>query len=620
MAFGQQKELGKASDKTLRPMTKISIIWAISFVLILATVTEAHVAAREPAFKILGIAEPAVLPDSGFYFFKEIGRGFRRFFTFDTVKKAELELEIADEKLAELEKVVTKSEAPEDAIKDAFDNYLEAHERLAERLGSLKGKNKNVDTLLEKLADRVVRHEELFNDLEDELKEGEVKKVEKEIANAAKKALELDEKKFKEKLKAKIEKEKEDDDEELEAIEDLIEAGGELKELEEDLGETFEEARRSAAKEELEESEEEIDAYEDRVKDAKLTGENAEEAKRLLAEANKHWGVAKREFEKENYEQARVHLRYVAGFLRDLGNFLVASKKSMDIDKKSKDFKECGPKPGAPGNWVCKDKRWQLVEEKPREPVICTQQYDPVCGADGKKYSNSCFAEAAGVKIRPKSECAWASAEPSITVLYPNGGENLIRGQPYDIRWTSSNLGKGNAVAINLLNFDTGRSQGIALVYEGIDENSISWLATSSSPSASGYKIVIESNCSARGTFCLTTDSSDAPFNIIFPEPTVTAAPSPQTQEFKLEADDFGFYPSSSITASKGAKVKIIFAVRPTGVYYGGLDFRSSKFSSKNARPGESTDVEFVADESFTVTSYWPLSGVKKAEMKVEVK
>ena len=129
--------------------------------------TSATTSVSEITSSDLGVENPGILPTSPFYFLKNWGRTIRRTITINPVKKANLELEIVNQQAAEINQMKEVSPERIDFITEAAENYQSNIERLKTRLDELKetNKNPNVDALLEKLADRSVKHQQLFDEL-----------------------------------------------------------------------------------------------------------------------------------------------------------------------------------------------------------------------------------------------------------------------------------------------------------------------------------------------------------------------------------------------------------------------------------------------------------------------
>lgn len=108
-----------------------------------------------------------------------------------------------------------------------------------------------------------------------------------------------------------------------------------------------------------------------------------------------------------------------------------------------------------------------------------------------------------------------------------------------------------------------------------------------------------------------TSTSPSSPTATSTPTPAPPPPPAPTRIAFTIEADDNEFAPRE-IRAPRGATVSLTFRVRSTNVYFGGLDIRSTAFTTGTIPPGGMKTVSFIANASFDFSSYWPLTNTLK--------
>jgi len=414
----------------------------------------------------LDVGEPRILPDSPFYFLKNWVRGIQDLVTINPVKKAELRMKFANEKLMEVKKIVQKTEDPE-IIKKATENYQQEAEKIKNQVEKIKEKareNPQVESFLDKFTHQQILHEKLLERLETQVPSQAFEKIKEareehlEMFKDVMLKLEDQEEKITEKLDKVLEEQKGSQFKEFKNLEVL-------KNLEEKVPEEAKEAIQRAQENALKRLQGDLEKMplEDQEKFGeyleKISGEKEKQLEileNLKAKIKEAFPTPETTQLKEKLEEGKTKILEkieqklekldcplwtspATGFCKE-GRIIVEKDPETDCPLPPKciipgETREIiTPKPSEPSEMketipTCETDEDCVIACAPCPPppaycppcptgkciegkcaeiyptTLCITLWDPVCGKDGKTYSNECFAKLAGVEVAYKGGC-----------------------------------------------------------------------------------------------------------------------------------------------------------------------------------------------------------------------
>ena len=158
------------------------------------------------------LEDPGRLPDSNMYWLKTWWENIQLFFTFSDTKKAEKQMDFANRRMLELQKLCEKGKC--ELAQKLASRFEEKIRKTTEKLEEANKDGKDVQSLIEKLEANQERHQEVmlkvYDQVPEEAKEAILqamensqKGIENAIENIQKDPQEL--KEFKEKIEKKVE-------------------------------------------------------------------------------------------------------------------------------------------------------------------------------------------------------------------------------------------------------------------------------------------------------------------------------------------------------------------------------------------------------------------------------
>jgi len=337
-----------------------------------------------------------------------------------------LRAKFSNEKLMELKKMIREEKDPE-ALKKAAESYREEFEKIKEEADRIKEKareNSKVESFLDKLTRHQILHHKLLQRLETQVPPEAFEKIkearEKHLERFNDVMLKLEDRKevITEKLDKILEKQKGSGFKEFKNLEAL-------KNLEEKVPEEAKEAIQKAQENALKRLQGDLE---------KMSPEDQERFKEYTEKIS-----GEKERHLEILENLKTEIRAIPETPRILElKEILEEGKIKAIEKIEEKLEKLGCPlwmPPAPG--FCKEGRVIIEKDpetgcplpprciipgeveipKPVPPIppekpelekieiVCISLWDPVCGKDGKTYSNECFAKVAGVEIDYKGVC-----------------------------------------------------------------------------------------------------------------------------------------------------------------------------------------------------------------------
>lgn len=372
----------------------------------------------------LGVSEPKLLPDSPFYFLKNWARGIQNVLTFNPIRKAELRMKFANEKLMEVKKIVQKTQDPE-KIKKATENYQQEVEKIKNQVEKIKEKaaeNPQVESFLDKFIHQQTLHQKLLQKLETQVPPEAFEKIEEAREEHLERfkdvMLKLEDRKEKitEKLDKILEEQKGSQFKEFNNLEVL-------KNLEEKVPKEAKEAIKQAEENALKRLQGDLEKMspEDQEKFGeyleKISGENErhlEIMENLKAKIKEVPETPKVLELKERLEEGKTKIFQKIEEKLEKLDCPLWTPPALGFCKEGRVIIEKDPETGCPLQPKCiiPGEIEILVKPLPVQPEtpkpvegVCITLWDPACGKDGKTYSNECFAKLAGVEVDYEGVC-----------------------------------------------------------------------------------------------------------------------------------------------------------------------------------------------------------------------